>query len=71
MVEHRGNEIVGAHLIDYKTDRVEPDDIDQRTEYYRPQLEGYERVLRRMTGLEAESILASLVILHADERREL
>ena len=35
--------IVGADIIDFKTDRIEMAGLAERTEYYRPQLEGVSR----------------------------
>ena len=40
-------------------------DID-RAEFYRPQLEGYRRVLARMTGLDPGRIEGRLLFLRAD-----
>ncbi len=62
----RDGRVVSAELVDFKTDRVEPDDVAERAAYYRPQLEGYRRVLARMCGLEPASIRALLAFVQAD-----
>ena len=67
VVLHRDAEgrVVGAAVIDWKTDRVDGDGIDARVEHYRPQLEAYGRVLAAMTGLEPSAITLQLAFLRA------
>lgn len=55
-----------AVITDFKTDRVAPAEIDARVESYRPQLEGYRRVLAGITGLAPRAIEARLLFLRAD-----
>ena len=57
---------VRAEILDYKTDRVSAEAIHERAAFYRPQLEGYRRVLAAMTGLPAENVTATLVFLGPD-----
>jgi ATP-dependent exoDNAse (exonuclease V) beta subunit len=59
----RGGEIVWADVLDYKTDRVDEAALDERTAYYRPQLESYGRVVAAQTGLAADTIRLRLVFL--------
>ena len=40
----------GLTVLDYKTDRVTPEEVPARAEYYRPQLEAYAAALRRILG---------------------
>ncbi len=55
-------------IVDYKTDRVSGDGIDQRAEIYRSQLRLYREAIQRITGKRiAKSIL---VFLHPRECRE-
>jgi len=60
-----------AEVIDFKTDEVDASGLDARVELYRPQLEGYRRVLARMTGLAEERIAARLLFLQLDHVRTL
>lgn len=57
----------GARIVDWKTDRLEPDAVAARVELYRPQLASYRRVLAAMTGLAEERIEAGLFFLRLDE----
>jgi ATP-dependent exoDNAse (exonuclease V) beta subunit len=58
-----------AVVSDFKTDRVTAKELDARVELYRPQLEGYRRVLAHMSGLAPERIEARLLFLRADAVR--
>jgi ATP-dependent helicase/nuclease subunit A len=53
----------GFTLIDYKTDRVTPDSIDQRADTYRSQLDLYRRAIEQVTGKPVHT--AHLVFLAA------
>ncbi len=55
-----------AILTDFKTDTVKPADLQARVEHYRPQLDGYRRVLAHITGLAEERIESRLLFLHLD-----
>jgi ATP-dependent exoDNAse (exonuclease V) beta subunit len=55
-----------AVLVDFKTDRLRPEELAARAEVYRPQLEGYRRVLARQTGLAPAQIEARLLFLRLD-----
>lgn len=59
----RDGEVVWADVLDYKTDRVGEDALDERIAYYRPQLEGYRRVIAAQTGLASDRIRLRLVFL--------
>jgi ATP-dependent helicase/nuclease subunit A len=63
-----GDRIVGADVIDFKTDAIEPGNekaIGERTEHYRPQVEAYRRVVARMARLTEERVAARLVFTFA------
>ena len=47
----RGDDVVWAEVLDYKSDILTEEDLPDRTEYYRPQLETYGRVVAAQTGL--------------------
>ncbi len=57
-----GGRATAATILDFKTDRVGNDDeIAAAVAKYRPQLETYREVLRRMTGLPATSVRCQLL----------
>jgi len=60
-----------AEVLDFKTDDVAAEALAERTEFYRPQLEGYRRVLEAITGLPRAAIAAKLLFLRADAVRVL
>ena len=61
----RGDEVVWAEVLDYKTDILTPtpDQLPALVEHYRPQLETYGRVVAAQTGLPASAIRLCLVFL--------
>jgi ATP-dependent exoDNAse (exonuclease V) beta subunit len=61
-----GGRIARAEVIDFKTDRVAAGEIDERAEFYAPQLASYRRVLARMTGLPAGAVVGTLAFVEAD-----
>ncbi len=48
-------------VLDFKTDRVREDEVDARVEFYRPQLEGYRKVLAKMTRLSEPTRIGARV----------
>ncbi len=61
--------IVGADVLDFKTDRLTPGDSEalrQRTEFYRPQLEAYRRAAAELYGLDMEKVSARLLFVETD-----
>jgi ATP-dependent exoDNAse (exonuclease V) beta subunit len=50
-----------AQIIDFKTDHVEADTIDDAVKRHQPQLALYRRVLARLTGLAKKAITCQLV----------
>jgi ATP-dependent helicase/nuclease subunit A len=55
----------GLTLIDYKTDRLTPDQLPQRAAFYRPQIALYRRALEDITGRTVSAV--HLVFLTARE----
>jgi ATP-dependent exoDNAse (exonuclease V) beta subunit len=55
----------GAMVVDYKTDRVEGEGIDERVAFYAPQIASYGRVLARMTGLAVGAVEGRIALLEA------
>jgi ATP-dependent exoDNAse (exonuclease V) beta subunit len=58
-----------AVVLDFKTDRVRKEEVEQRVEFYRPQIEGYRRVLAGMTGLEPGKVEGRVLFLGVDQVR--
>ncbi len=64
----RDGQVIGAELLDYKTDAIEPGDeegLTARTEHYRPQIEAYLGVVREQHGLAADHVRGRVVFLAA------
>jgi ATP-dependent exoDNAse (exonuclease V) beta subunit len=62
----RGEKLLAADILDYKTDSVAtPDAIADRAATYRPQLEAYRRALSSITSLPWERISARLLFVEA------
>ncbi|HUY90928.1 MAG TPA: UvrD-helicase domain-containing protein [Pirellulales bacterium] len=63
---HRGDKLVAAEVLDFKTDRVSPDRPEQLAaaiDAYRPQLNAYRQAVSRMTGLPLDRIFARLLFV--------
>lgn len=56
-----------AHLLDYKSDRVDVLALKGRAEFYRPQLEAYRKALALLLKLPLAHVGASLVWIEAGE----
>ena len=67
-----GNRLVAADIIDYKTDAADRDDVaqlDQRVEFYRPQLDAYRKAVATMFHLSPRQICARLLFVSAGVMR--
>lgn len=67
LVERQGR-VVGAEVLDFKTDGIGADDpeaLAQRVEHYRPQIETYCDVIRERYGLQPADVPGMLVFLGA------
>ena len=58
-----GDDVVWAEVLDYKSDFLTEEQLADRVEYYRPQLETYGRVVAAQTGLPVSKIRLRLVFL--------
>ena len=56
----------GATIQDYKTDAVTEEEIQDKVDYYKPQLAAYRTALAKMTRLAKEDIGAELLFLSLD-----
>ena len=66
VVLYDGHRVVGAEVLDYKTDAVGADDpraIDARAELYGPQMEAYRWAAARLLGLELGRVSARLLFV--------
>jgi ATP-dependent helicase/nuclease subunit A len=72
-----GGRVVGAEIVDYKTDRVVEGDgsgersLEDAAEYYRPQQEAYRSAVARLYRLDEAAIRLQLLFLHPGLVREL
>ena len=60
-----GGRVIGAEVLDYKSDGVEADAIPALVEQYRPQMEAYRAAVAAMYGLDPAAVRARLVLLAA------
>ncbi|MCX5662110.1 MAG: UvrD-helicase domain-containing protein [Planctomycetota bacterium] len=68
LVTRRKGRLVAAELLDFKTDRVDPEDRDAWSamiEAYRPQIAAYREALAAMLGLPASAVAARLLLVAA------
>lgn len=65
VLARRDDQVVWAEVLDYKTDQVNEEQLQDRAEYYRPQLERYARVVALQTGIAVEEISCRLLFLSA------
>ncbi len=63
IVQRKDGECVSAIIQDYKTDRVDDNNLEERVAHYTPQLLAYRQALASMTGLAQEAIGAQLLFL--------
>jgi len=63
VLARQGDDIVWAEVLDHKTDVLTEEQLPERIEYYRPQVEIYGRVVAAQTGLPASKIRLGLVFL--------
>jgi ATP-dependent helicase/nuclease subunit A len=62
--------VLAADVIDFKTDRAVDDGrLQQRVEFYRPQVMAYRRAVERLFGLESEAVVGRLMFLEAGQVR--
>lgn len=62
-----GDELVGADILDYKSDVFDTGDpkaLAERTAFYQPQLETYRRAVSAWLGLPEEQITTRLLFIH-------
>ena len=60
---HQGGEVIAADVIDFKSDIIEENQLQQKIEYYQPQLQAYRQAAARLTGLELDQVSLRLVFV--------
>ena len=64
---YEGDDLVGADVIDFKTDSVSGEkQVDATVEHYRPQLEAYRLAVSKMYRLHPDRISTRLLLLNPD-----
>ena len=69
MLGREGEQIVSAHVIDYKTDFIDeenPEAVDLLVHRYAPQLAGYRFAASKLLSIDVSCIDTSLMLLHRD-----
>ncbi|MFK7769083.1 MAG: hypothetical protein AB8B55_17805 [Mariniblastus sp.] len=57
---YQGSKLVAADVIDFKSDRVDGENLQERIEHYRPQLNGYRRAVSKFANLPLSKISTRL-----------
>lgn len=65
VLARKGDDVVWAEVLDFKSDQAEPAEIDALVEHYRPQLEAYRRFVQERHGLAPEAVVARLAFVRA------
>jgi len=65
-----GDRVVHAEVVDYKSDRVDPAQLEAQVEHHAPQLRQYREVVARRYRLDPASIRARLLFLALGEVRD-
>ena len=64
---YEGDQLVAADVIDFKTDSISEAGLQQRVDYYHPQLAGYRRAVQRFTRLPLEKISTRLLFVETGQ----
>ena len=65
LVDNQNKTIVGAEIIDFKTDRIHAGrTLEEATEHHRPQLEAYRKALAKIVGIDEITIALKLLFTH-------
>ncbi len=73
VVLERGDEVVAAEVLDFKTDLLDPEDgeaVARKVEYYRPQIDAYRQAVGGRYRLDPSEIRGRLLFLRAGLARE-
>lgn len=64
---YEGDKLVGADVIDFKSDPVNAKSLGERIDHYRPQLNAYRKAVSKMTGLPTDKISARLLFVETGQ----
>lgn len=62
---YEGDRLVAADVIDFKTDSISQSGLQERVEYYKPQLVGYRKAVSKFTKLPLEKISTRLLFVES------
>ena len=65
VLQYVRNTVVGADIIDFKTDRLDgsPNTLATKKTFYQPQIDAYRRAVSKLYGLDGEHIRARLIFV--------
>ena len=64
---YEGDQLVAADVVDFKSDSISEPSLQQRVDYYRPQLAGYRRAVQKFTKLPLEKISTRLLFVETGQ----
>jgi len=68
---YEGYELLGAEIIDFKTDTVTSETIEERVNHYQPQLNAYVDAITTISGLPSDKIKAYLLFVETGQLIEI
>ncbi len=74
VITRDGSRVVGAEVLDFKTDTIPTDDPGRATvltEHYRPQVDAYRKAVARLTGTDASRVSGRLLFVTTGLVKEL
>jgi ATP-dependent helicase/nuclease subunit A len=70
VLAREGGVVVLAEVLDFKSDDVTGEALEERVEHYRPQLESYRELVCERHGLDPDRVRARLLFVRSGEVRE-
>ena len=73
VLTHRNGQVLQAEVLDFKTDNIDTtnqDILSAYTEYYRPQITAYCKVIKEQYGLAEEDVSGKLIFLRSGTVRD-
>ncbi len=64
---YQGGQVVAADIMDFKTDSVEGSRLQERIEFYRPQMDGYRLAVSRFARVPLDRISTRLVFVQSGQ----
>ena len=63
---YQGDEVIAADLIDFKADSISQNNLQERIEFYRPQMATYRMAISKVLGIPSDRISTRIVFVDAD-----